>query len=115
MNIPFSIPRVSELNALPHGDRVSVMSRYASSPEAKRAIWTLKALLFLALVFAVLGLGFLQLHSPPPLIRWGESKLSILLWLLSGLAMIVAVASYRVIAERTIRRILTEPISKPRS
>jgi hypothetical protein len=29
--------------------------------------------------------------------------------------LIVAVASYRVIAERTIRRMLTEPISKPLS
>jgi len=68
------------LDALQADERSAVLAEYAVSPAAKRAVRILKALMFVAVAFCILGFATPQLLDPAPSGRAMVSTLTTTFW-----------------------------------
>jgi hypothetical protein len=93
MRIPFTAPKVREVDRLSQDDRSSVMQRYASSPEAGRLIRFVRVGFIVSIIF---------IFSP---LFW-PSHWSLLLSVTGLLLLIGTFSYYRIAANRAIRRMV---------
>jgi hypothetical protein len=108
VRIPFTIPRVKELDALPAKERALVLSRYAENRMSLRAVSALKRLFLMAISFAIAGGVALGYIDNPASAHRPAVPIAFTCFILSGLIVIAAVTSYRLLAQRTIRGIILE-------
>jgi hypothetical protein len=94
MSIPFTVPKLPELDVLPLEQRRQVLARYAHSEEARRFIRVFQISIFAAALFFCIGFS-LQ----------GSARLYCIL--VSVLSIIGGIAYYRVSATQAIRTILS--------
>ena len=106
MSIPFTSPKLRELDALTQGERSAILKEYAVSSGGRRAVRVAKLLMFAAIGFALLGFITPGLLDPAPSGRSMVNSIVVFFWCSSGIAVILALTLYRIMAQRALRAII---------
>lgn len=100
MRIPFTVPQLPELKALPQEERARVLRRYAGSPEARRHVRCVQVSMLVAIVLFCAAITF-------------HGAVMAVCCVAAVLSLIGGVAYYRMAATQAICVILHSTNSNP--
>lgn len=112
MLIPFTVPRVPELDALSPEDRASVLKAYITSDDARGIVKRMKGIMFVGLGFAVLGLVTPVITDAAPSGREMVKAITVGCWLTAAVALPAAILFYRRASQRLIRSLVNKEIRR---